>query len=97
MKTIEALSFGKPIIATPLAFRGFERHVPMSLVHQIVDSPTSFREKLLAASGRISSQVDHGNVSLYEKLFSPERRLRKYASLLKAAREKRQSLQARNA
>lgn len=82
IKTIEALSYGKPLIGTPLAFRGFERHVPESLRHELVTSPHAFREQIIASAGRAPSTIDPRCIGLFDMLFSKEMRLAKYSELL---------------
>lgn len=82
MKTVEAISFGKPIIATPLAFRGFERHVPEGLRAQFSTSAEEFRRQLLEAAGRDPKKSDPQSISLYERLFTPESRLARFSELL---------------
>lgn len=46
IKAVEAMSYGKPIIATPGAFRGFGGRIPASLTQGLAESAEDFRNKI---------------------------------------------------
>jgi polysaccharide biosynthesis protein PslH len=82
IKTIECLSFGKSMISTPLAFRGFQKRVPPDLFAEAATSATQMRDKILAADTTSPPKQDPRVSSLYETLFSLEAQTQIYRSLV---------------
>ena len=82
IKTVEALSFGKHIVAMPLAYRGYQDRVPADLQAERVLSAQEFRDRLLTLNTAGPPQQDPRTAALYETLFSPEKQLEIYRGLL---------------
>lgn len=82
IKTIECLSFGKSIISTPLAFRGFRERVPEELFAEAATTAPQMREKILAADVSSAPKQDLRVSNLYEDLFSLEAQTAIYRSLV---------------
>ena len=83
IKTVEALSYGKPVVAMPLAYRGFRDHVPPELAAEIVTEPQEFADRLLACDpNTFAMQQDPRTIALYEKLFTVEKQTEIYRKLL---------------
>lgn len=82
IKTVEALSFGKQVVAMPLAYRGFEDQVPKSLAAEIVTTPQQFQERLLSFDMSGYALQDPRTIELYETLFTTERQTEIYRDLL---------------
>lgn len=82
IKTIECLSFGKSIISTPLAFRGFRERVPAELFAEAAVTAEEMREKILAADVTSPPRQDPRVSSLYEALFSLDAQTDVYRSLV---------------
>lgn len=86
IKTIECLSYGKSIVSTPLAFRGFIDRVPQALRDEAAGSATQMREKLLACDTLSAPRQDPRVSALYEELFSTDAQTEIYRALM--SREK---------
>ena len=83
IKTVEALSYGKHVVAMPLAYRGFRDHVPPELAAEIVTDPQEFAVRLLACdSNTFALQQDSRTIALYEELFTVEKQTEIYRQLL---------------
>ena len=82
IKTIEALSFGKKVVAMPLAYRGFEDQVPADLTAEVVKTPQQFQERLLSFDMSGYAEQDPRTIGLYEKLFTTDRQTAIYRELL---------------
>jgi len=84
IKTVEALSYGKVIVATPLAFRGFFEHIPETIQAELAPDADALRAKLLSCEGSSLPRRDERMVQLYEGLFSPEAQKEIYRRLVSA-------------
>jgi glycosyltransferase involved in cell wall biosynthesis len=84
IKTIEALAFGKPVIATPLAFRGFEMRLPEGFPPGLARDAQEFRAAIIAAGEGDYPVKDWRGIHVYEHLFSPEAYRLKYSDILTA-------------
>jgi polysaccharide biosynthesis protein PslH len=82
IKTVEALSFGKRVVAMPLAYRGFRDFVPLELADEIVSTAAEFQQRLLHLDMTGDAQLDPRTVALYEALFTTERQTDVYRQLL---------------
>lgn len=85
MKTIEALSFGKQFIATPLAFRGFASQVPEDVTRGFAATAQEFREQIKTTPRRSGRVAELGSITLYETLFSSEIRLARYKEIFESS------------
>lgn len=83
IKTIEALSYGKPILGMPLAVRGFADLAGAGDIAGIVASAAQFRCALDAPLP--PAGTDPGAIALYERLFSPEAHRAGFAAALARA------------
>lgn len=82
IKTIEALSYGKPVVATPLAFRGFLRSLgPQKLSGYSIDAH-SFRRAMSDIGDGIHPAVNWEAIKYYEALFSEDVYLARYRDFL---------------
>ncbi len=82
IKTVEALSWGKHVVASPLAFRGFQDQVPETLASEIVATPQALRQRLLDLDVSGPPKQDARTIALYERLFTTERQTELYRQLL---------------
>jgi polysaccharide biosynthesis protein PslH len=82
IKTVEALSYGKRVIAMPLAYRGFNDRVSGSLADEIVSNFEQFAQRLLALDVSSTPEQDPRTIELYEKLFTTESQSAIYRGLL---------------
>ncbi len=83
IKTIEALSYGKPVLAMPLALRGFADLGGAGDLAGLVASAAAFRRGLDAPLP--PAGTDPGAIALYERLFSPEAHRARFAQALTTA------------
>jgi polysaccharide biosynthesis protein PslH len=82
VKTIEAISFGKVIVATPLSYRGFEAHLPDALKSEIAHNPEEFQIRMLKEVDTEVPQKDLRSISLYEALFTIEKQTDTYRTVV---------------
>jgi polysaccharide biosynthesis protein PslH len=82
IKTIDAISFGKTIVATPLAFPGFERHLPDNMRFEIASNWEDFRTRMLKEITAETPRKDPCAIKLYEKLFTIERQTEAYKKIV---------------
>jgi polysaccharide biosynthesis protein PslH len=82
IKTVEALSYGKCVIAMPMAYRGYQARVPAALKAEMVETAAAFRERLSSIDATGRPRQDARCVAFYEEMFSPERQLEAYRGLL---------------
>jgi len=82
IKTVESLSFGKTMISTPLAFRGFREHVPNDLLVEETKDAAEMRQKILAVDLSGNPRPDPRAAKLYEQLFSVDSQTEIYRSIV---------------
>jgi hypothetical protein len=83
IKTIECLSYGKSMVSTPLAFRGFTKLVPEALSAETANTGDEMREKIMALDVKSLPKQDKRTSDFYEELFSVEAQTEVYRSILK--------------
>lgn len=72
LKTAEALTSGRPIVATSFAFRGYEEYMPIAGV-TIADSPEAFRAAMLASMREPAKPRSAAQSTAIEQLYWPAR------------------------
>jgi polysaccharide biosynthesis protein PslH len=82
IKTIEALSYGKPIVAMPLSFRGFDDAIQPAIVSRIVDTAEAFRDRMIQQAHKGPPALDAASIEQFEALFSVEAQTEIYRKLL---------------
>ncbi len=82
VKAIEALSYGKRVLATPLAFRGFDRQLGQELTSEIANYDVEFRQRMYSSLHSGPPRSNPGAVEVYERLFAPEKQLEAYKKII---------------
>ena len=86
MKTVEAFSYGKPFLFSPMALRGFGNEPVVKSLTGLCETAAQFKAKLKQLlSNRRNGQNKHFNtqgLSVFETLFAPEVYVTKIMSLL---------------
>lgn len=82
IKTVEALSYGKRVVAMPLAYRGFRERLPSALAEEIVPDFGAFRQRMQGLDVSGEPQQDSRAIGLYEQLFTVESQTEIYRELL---------------
>jgi glycosyltransferase involved in cell wall biosynthesis len=90
IKTVEAMSYGKPIIGTRQAFRGFDKIMAPGTIAGHADTPEAFRDQMLARAGRARIRDGSRALEVYQQLFSPEIYRRRYDAILVGEQAPRQ-------
>jgi hypothetical protein len=81
IKTIEAMSYGKPVIGTRHAFRGFSSYIDSEYKLSIAEKSDQFRGVIVAGAEKyntISSSVQN----IYKRLFAPIAYHKRYRDVL---------------
>jgi polysaccharide biosynthesis protein PslH len=82
IKTVEALSYGKPVVGMPLAFRGFLSRFDAGKFPGFVQNARSFRKAMSDIGDGLHAAADWDVIKHYEALFSSEVYLAKYRDFL---------------
>ncbi|MEO7566096.1 MAG: glycosyltransferase [Aestuariivirga sp.] len=88
VKTIEALSYGLPMIFSPLAIRGFDGNPAVSKLHAPCTTAAEFKSaieaRIVEMQVRPDQHPDTAETSVYEQLFTFEKYRKNISLLLKA-------------
>lgn len=76
IKTLEALSFGRPFLFSPMALRGFEDRPEIRKLTGMCRTASEFkqalRDRLVSAKNSIHQETDKSALYVYNSLFTPE-------------------------
>jgi hypothetical protein len=90
VKTIEALSYGLPMIFSPLAIRGFDNHPAARRLHAPCATAAEFKAaieaRIVEMHARPDQHPDTPETSVYEQLFTFEKYRENISLLLQAPR-----------
>lgn len=85
IKTIEALSYARPFVYSPLALRGFANHPLTARLSGMCETAEAFKAMLwrrVDEGRKQPEEVNQPALDLYEALFAPEAYRRKFSELL---------------
>ncbi len=85
IKTIEALSFGKPLLFSPLAIRGFDNRPDVQKLAGRCETPAAFRaaikDQIQLNRANSNRPADKTALDVYNSIFAPEIYEKKFSEL----------------